>query len=196
MFESGLIVLRWEGLANRSQVRLFWWLGEDTYARPVVLIRCVSKDTGLASDQIDIVIHFRLVENVHVLLACLFVELLLIRFHLNRLLSPLDSPLLKDHFLELWALLGAHLFNFGWADHALDIHLFLDSVWSQSDCLAQLKHFFVSLYIHIAHKVRRSKRVLTRIFVTPWNMWQKVQLVFKTDLWAATALVIQDLEKG
>ena len=67
----------------------------------MVLIRCVSKDTGLALDQIDIVIHFRLVENVHVLLACLFVELLLIRFHLNRLLSPLDSPLLKDHFLEL-----------------------------------------------------------------------------------------------
>ena len=67
----------------------------------MVLIRCVSKDTRLASDQIDIVIHFRLVENVHVLLACLFVELLLIRFHFNRLLSPLDSPLLKDHFLEL-----------------------------------------------------------------------------------------------
>ena len=68
----------------------------------MILIRCVSKDTGLASEQIDIVVDFSLVQNVHVLLhTCFFVELLLIRFHLNRLLSPLDSPLLKNHFLEL-----------------------------------------------------------------------------------------------
>ena len=68
----------------------------------MVFISCVSEDTRLASDQIDIVIHFSLVENVHVLLhACLFVELLLIGLHLDRLLSSLNSPFFKDHFLKL-----------------------------------------------------------------------------------------------
>ena len=96
------MVLRWEGLANRPQVRLIWRLRKDTYSNPVVFISCVSEDTRLASDQIDIVIHFRMIKYDQVLLhACIFFETLLIRFYLDRLLSSLDSPLFKDNFLEL-----------------------------------------------------------------------------------------------
>ena len=68
----------------------------------MVFIRCVSKNTGLTSEQIDIVIHFRMIEYVQVLLhACIFLEIVLIRFYLDRLLPSLNSPLFKDNFLEL-----------------------------------------------------------------------------------------------